>query len=365
MKNSTKKHLVVLMGIFFSSITVTNTFAAPPPQAPPTVRVAKVDAVDRSDAKTYVANVVANKTIRFTTRISGTLEKNMFDDGAFVKAGQQLFQIEDTIYKQNLEIAKATMAQIEAELEFATAEKNRYVELLKKNATSKTQALSVIRTYNLQVAKKLEAAARLKLAENDLSYTKIFAPFAGKVSEANFSSGNYITPSSGVLTTLVQHDPIRVRFAMSEVDYFRYIKNGKLNPKGITIVRADGTICQGNKTIAFVDNNISKDTGTILIDVELPNKDFALIPGGFATVKFSEIFEKALPAVPTTALFIDADGPCVYVLNDKNIAQKRKVTLGSMTEDRQTITSGVKIGETVIISGQNRVRPNSPVTVVK
>ena len=365
MKYSISKKFVTLMSIFSVSLTTTSSFAAPPPQAPPTVRVAKVDTIDRSDAKTYVANVIAYRTIRFTTRISGTLEKNMFEDGAFVKAGQQLFQIEDTIYKQNLAIAKATMAQIEAELEFATTEKDRYVELLKKNATSKTQALSVIRTYNLQVAKKLEAAARVKLAENDLSYTKIFAPFAGKVSEANFSSGNYITPSSGVLTTLVQHDPIRVRFAMSEVDYFRYIKNGKLNPEGISIVRADGTICKGKKTIAFVDNNISKDTGTILIDVELPNKDFSLIPGGFATVKFSEIFEKALPAIPTTALFIDADGPCVYVVNDKNIAQKRKVTLGNMTENRQAITSGLKIGETVIISGQNRVMPNSPVTVVK
>ena len=330
--------------------------AAPKQGADPTVPTAKVSTANRTDDKLYVGTVLADEEINLTARVSGTLWKAPFQRGGIVKKGDLLYQIEDTIYQENVKVAQATLDQIDAELEYAQKEYERYTRLLKTNATSETQAQSAIRTYELQKAKRAEAAARLKLAQNDLSYTKIYAPVDGRIGGNKNDVGNYITPSIGTLATIVKFDPVVIRFAMSESDFFKHSKKGQLSADGIRIVRADGKVLATKPNMYYVDNKVDSKTGTLLVNLTLANAEQELLPGGYVTVRFSEIFNPAKKTVPVTALLNEAGKQYVFVLKNDNTVEKREVIPGDQIREMQIIESGLNGDETVITGGLNKVR---------
>ena len=207
----------------------------------PAVRVEKVGEISRTEAKTYVGTVHGSETVDIVARINGVMWKSAFKEGSIVRKGDLLFQIEDTIYRENVNAAHAALDQNQAELNYAAKEKARYEKLYKSSATAQTTYENAIRTFKVSEAKTLEAKAKLVLAENDLSYTKIHAPLSGRIGRNVYSEGNYITPEKGTLATIVQFDPIAVRFAMSEADFFKYSKNGTLASDGLEIIRADSS----------------------------------------------------------------------------------------------------------------------------
>ena len=207
----------------------------------PAVRVEKVGEISRTEAKTYVGTVHGSETVDIVARINGVMWKSAFKEGSIVRKGDLLFQIEDTIYRENVNAAHAALDQNQAELNYAAKEKARYEKLYKSSATAQTTYENAIRTFKVSEAKTLEAKAKLVLAENDLSYTKIRAPLSGRIGRNVYSEGNYITPEKGTLATIVQFDPIEVRFAMSEADFFKYSKNGTLASDGLEIIRADSS----------------------------------------------------------------------------------------------------------------------------
>ena len=339
-------------------------FAAPPQAAAPTVRATKVTQEKQTDAKLYVGTVLADEEVNLTPRISGNLWKASFKRGGLVKKGDLLYQIEDTVYLENVKVAEATLKQIEAELEFAKKEHERYSRLLKTKATSETLAQSANRTYELQKAKRAEAAARLKMAQNDLSYTKIYAPVSGRIGGNKYDVGNYITPATGTLATIVKFDPVVIRFAMGEADFFKHSKNGKLSADGIKVVRADGKVIDNKLSMYYIDNKIDHETGTLLVNLTLENPKEELLPGGYVTVRFSEVFDKPKMAVPVTALITEGNKQFVYVVNKDSKAEKREITAGAQVGNMQIIEAGLKGDETVISGGLNKVRPNAPVKAV-
>lgn len=207
----------------------------------PAVRVEKVGEISRTEAKTYVGTVHGSETVDIVARINGVMWKSAFKEGSIVRKGDLLFQIEDTIYRENVNAAHAALDQNQAELNYAAKEKARYEKLYKSSATAQTTYENAIRTFKVSEAKTLEAKARLVLAENDLAYTKIRAPLSGRIGRNVYSEGSYITPEKGTLATIVQFDPIEVRFAMSEADFFKYSKNGALASDGLEIIRADSS----------------------------------------------------------------------------------------------------------------------------
>lgn len=330
--------------------------SAAPREGIPAVRVEKSTSINRSEGKSYVGNVTPSKTVDIVARVSGTLWKAAFKEGSFVKKGDLLFHIEDTIYKENVNAARAAVAQIKAQLEYALSEKNRYVQLYADKATAKTNLESAIRTYELNKAQLAEAQAKLALAENDLSYTRIYSPLNGQIGSNYFSEGNYITPAKGSMATIGTYAPCKVRFAMSERDFFKFRQNHSLNTSGIQIRRADGELYKGSVKIDFFDNKIDPKTGTMTIELELSNKDMFLIPGGYVTVKAAEVFKAPLPSVSASALLSDGKNSFVYVVRPDNSVEQRYVTPGPLVETRQTILKGLKNGETVVISGMNKIR---------
>lgn len=330
----------------------------------PAVRVEKVGEISRTEAKTYVGTVHGSETVDIVARINGVMWKSAFKEGSIVRKGDLLFQIEDTIYRENVNAAHAALDQNQAELNYAAKEKARYEKLYKSSATAQTTYENAIRTFKVSEAKTLEAKAKLVLAENDLSYTKIRAPLSGRIGRNVYSEGNYITPEKGTLATIVQFDPIEVRFAMSEADFFKYSKNGTLASDGLEIIRADGRRYGGKFRVDFLDNQIDSKTGTLMIQLKGENPQMELVPGGFVMVKFHENFAKPLPAVSVTAVMTDGKRHYVYAVGADNKVERRYLELGAQVGGRQAVLSGLKAGDTVITGGLHKVKPGDRVEPV-
>ena len=359
-----RSRLLKMTGMVLSWGVAALTASGAAPGEAPSVRVETVTELTRSDPTVYVGTVAASETIEVVARVSGTLWEVAFEEGSLVKKDDLLFRIEDTIYRENVNVARATLNQTLAELKYAEKERERYRKLFESQASAQTTYESAVRTYELYAAKRDEAQANLALAENDLSYTRIFSPINGQIGENQYSKGNYITPEKGTLVTIVQYDPIQIKFAMSEADFFRHSRNGTLSEAGLELLRADGKPFPGKVRVKFIDNRVDPDTGTLQIELEAENPERELIPGGYVNVQFSEIFEQPLPAVRVTALMTDGHDHYVYVVGPDQRVERRKVVTGPLVRDRQVILEGLKPGETVIVGGLNKTRPGGVVNPV-
>ncbi len=335
--------------------------AAGPEKTIPSVRVEEVTLIDQSEPKTYVGTLRADDTVDIVARVSGTLEKKAFKEGSMVKAGDPLFEIEDTIYEANVRSAKSVLAQTKADYDYAKQEFERYRKLFETNATAKSTYDNALRNLRYDEAKIQEAEANLTLAENDLSYTKILSPLSGRIGSNIYSEGNYITPEKGTLATIVRYDPIKIKFSMSEADFFRHFgTDGKSAPQ-LEIFRADGKEFKQEAKLDFIDNQVDSATGTLMLQFEAPNPEMELIPGGYVTVKFTEKFEKPLPSVNVAALMNDGKNYFVYVVDKDNKVEKRQITVGNQVYDRQIVTSGLSAGEKVITGGLHKASPGGTV----
>lgn len=350
---------------------------AGPAMPPPAVRTEKVSMIDRSEPKSYVAGTAPYALVEIVARVSGTMTKDPgWKEGGEVKEGQLLYEIEDTVYKANvlsaeanINSAKASIEQINAELVFAQKEYDRHKKLLASKATSQTSYESSLRTLNTCKARLTAAEGSLKaaeaaliLAKNDLTYTKIFSPVRGRIGRSVYSSGNYITPAKGALATVVQYDPIKLQLAMSEADYLHYKKNrSRLE---LQIFGADRQEIKQKVKLDFVDNRADTNTGTIMVQFLVPNRDGMLIPEGYATVKVSEKFAKPLAGISVSALMTDGRQHFVYVVKPDNSVERRAVKAGPQVGSRQLILDGLAEGEQVIVNGIHKVRPGQPVNPI-
>ncbi len=360
MKNKMKIIIpVLIMGVAFCQ-----AYGQRPEGPPPAVRVEKVVTLNESEPKTYVGTASADATVNIVARISGTLWKSHVDEGNMVKKGDLLYEIEDTIYKANTAVAEAALKQMEAEYEYAKKEFDRYQKLFKAEATAKTTFEGSFRSLQFYEAKIEEAKATLVLRQNDLSYTKIYSPVTGRIGESIYSEGNYITPDKGTLARIVKFDPIKIRFAMSEADFFNNFKDGKLSDATIDVFRADGTKFLAKWEVVFIDNQVDQNTGTILLQLAGDNPKMELIPGGYVKVKFAEKYKNPQPSIRITAVMTDGKGHYVYTVGQENKAERREVVIGKQVGDMQIITKGLDAGELVIVGGLHKVQLGSPVNPV-
>lgn len=229
----------------------------------------------------------------------------------------------------------------------------------------------------LEAAKSALAAAQaaLKNAEINLSYTKIKAPFAGKIGKATYSVGNYVTPASGSLAQITQINPVYVRFAISEPDFLNFIataakqesaKSGSVKKSAAELLKeyASVHITLSNKlaydkpaTITIVDNKIDRSTGTVMLWATIDNSDNYLTPGALVTVQLTKKIEVRKPAVPISAIQISQQGQFVWVLNPAtNEVVQTPVTPGEVIGAHQLV-SGINPGQKVVIDGMHKIIP--------
>lgn len=366
-----KPALFIAMSVMMSGVMLNaqeqKKQAAPVAAAPaPAVIVEKVVTLMQEDFKKCVGVIESLEHVEIPVRISGILENVAFKEGAMVRKGELLFEVEDDVYVANLNSAKANLKRLTAEYEYARSELERYTRLKEKSIASQADYENAVRQYRATEAQIDEAKAAVSIAELNLSYTKIYAPLTGRIGEKVYSVGNYVTPSTSSLATVVQVDPIRVCFSLKLTDYYKYISGQNLMEDSELILDlGNGIEIKDGISFDFIDNKMDRSTATLMIYLKCENKNDLLIPGGYITVKIAKKYKKPMPAVPVISIMTDAKGSYVYIVDKNNVAQRRNIKMGKQVGSLCMIEEGVTPGEVVVTDGVHKVILNAPVNPVQ
>ncbi|MBY8974828.1 efflux RND transporter periplasmic adaptor subunit [Rhodobacteraceae bacterium NNCM2] len=355
---------MLLSGILLSA-TLMSTGPAMAQQAStppaPAVTVAKATMEEIADTETFTGRVEAIDHIDILARVSGFVQKIGFEEGGKVSKGTVLFEIEPDSYEAALTKVQGQIKSAEAQRTIADIEVQRQQTLYDKG----TVAESILQRAQADQGEIdgtiLELQGSLRDAELNLSYTKIIAPFDGRVGLTEISVGAYVTPETGPLVLLSSIDPIWVTFPVAEsvlLDY-RAKRRAEKNPGEVTatITLANGEDYPEKGKIRIVNVEVQRGTDTVLVRAEFPNPDGALLDGQLVKVKLSDDTGEKSLTIPTLSLQRDQGGYFVLAVDkDKKVA-KRSVKVDRIVGPTAVIADGLKEGEEVITEGVQRVRP--------
>jgi membrane fusion protein (multidrug efflux system) len=353
------------------------TAATPPP---PAVIVAPVVQQDVTESFQYVGRIQAIQTLNLVARVEGFLTGVLFQEGSHVKANEALYTIEKAPFQAQLDQANGQLAAANAQLAGANAELaqaqlslDRQIALVKSGAVAQSvqdqaQAVRDKSAADVESAKASiqQANAQIETAKLNLSYTDIASTIDGRIGKTNVTQGNLVNTATGILATVVQMDPMRVVFSISEAQYTgvaKQIQAANLQPGSAhqtftpTVLLSDGTPYQHPGKIAFIGNEISQSTGTLPIYADFPNPNELLVPGGFVTIAVKQDTKQESLVVPIAAVLEDKDGQYVLTVDAQNRAQQTRITTGTQTGTNYTVTGGLTEGQTIIVEGVQKVRP--------
>ncbi len=337
---------------------------------PPDVNVAAVVKKSVTEWDEYSGHVEAIDSAEIRPRVAGHLNGIHFREGGMVEKGQLLFTIDSREYKAASDAAKADASRAEARVALAQEELKRAETLIGERAISQGE-LDQRRTEAQQAgADVLASHANLARANLDLGFTYIKSPIAGRAGEALVKPGNLVAPNESLLTTVVSVDPVYVTFTGDERAYLRYQElahdgnrassRDARNPVLVGLANEEGFPHKGE--MDFVDNALNPATGTIRARAILPNPDGMLTPGLFARVRLLGGTQKDALLINEQAVLTDQDRRYVYIVGDKNSAERRDVKLGPHVEGLLVVESGLKPGDRVIINGMRKIFfPGQPV----
>jgi len=327
-----------------------------------------------------VGRAEGSRQIEIRARVSGILEKQTYSEGSTVKHGDVLFHIDPAPFEITLAHAKAALAQQDATVKQAQRDSVRLSALAAQNAVSRRQADDALSALDNAKAGLLAAQANVREAELNLSYTKVTAPIGGIAGRSVHSEGSLVTAGtdSGLLTTVVQSDPLWVRFAMSESEYaaLRDARGSedeqrpaaarvpKDPGKALTVqlLLRDGKPFANPGRVNFAASEIDTQLGTIQLRAEFPNPSLDILPGEYVRVRLSIGAQPAI-VVPQVAVQQSPKGAFVWVVNDKHQAEQRIVQTGAWVGSDWQVRAGLNEGDQVIVDNLLRVKAGSSVKV--
>lgn len=329
---------------------------------PPEVTVMKPEKKPVQESIDLSGTCEAYRTVNFVARVEGTLTSVNFKDGGYVEQGDLLFTIEQDTYQQQL-------ALYEAQLENAESEYQRQLNLSKQNATS----VSAVENWKSQ---RDQARAQVELAKINLGYTRISAPFAGRMGKHLADAGNLVGGPGGPtqLGTLQQLQPIYVSFNMNEREVLRAME--KIRASGAVVKSAVGTlpVYAGLSTEAgyphkgvleFAANEVDTASGTVELRAEFANDEKLFFPGLFARIRIPFGEPAPMLAVPNRAVSNDQAGDYVLTVDAQDRVVRKNVETGPLTGGgMRAIASGLTANDRVIIEGIVDARIGAVVTPV-
>lgn len=324
-----------------------------------------------------VGRAEGSRQIEIRARVSGILEKQTYIEGNTVKRGDVLFHIDPAPFEIALAHAKAALAQQEATAKQAQRDSIRLSALAAQNAVSRRQADDALSALDNANAGLLVARANVREAELNLSYTKVTAPIGGTAGRSIHSEGSLVTAGtdSGLLTTVVQNDPLWVRFAMSESEYaaLRDARSSedesaahapKDPGKALTVqlLRKDGRPFANPGRVNFSASEIDTQLGTIQLRAEFSNPGLDILPGEYVRVHLS-VGAQSTIVVPQVAVQQSPKGAFVWIVNDKQQAEQRIVQTGAWVGSDWQVRTGLNEGDQVIVDNLLRVKAGSSLNV--
>lgn len=353
-----------------------NKFVPPPP---PPVTVSRPAQQPVTDYLYLTGNTQAVDQVQLDARVEGFLTSIHFKDGDYVKKGDLLFIIEQDVYKSKVQQAEGQLAAAQAQLLRAGQEYDRQVSLLKQNATAKSEVEKWKAERDAAEANIVEAKASLELARINLGYTRVMAPFDGRMDRHLITPGNLVGAGKPTaLAVITRMDPIYAYFTLNERDLVRLMDKGQgkqqanyreaVAPVFAGIEGAEDYPYEGR--LDFVSTGLDPNTGTILLRAVYKNPRSAtgvpaMVPGMFVRLRIPiDVREKAL-LVSDRALGVDQGGRYLLVVSDKDVVEQRPVKVGANLNGMRVIEEGLKADDWVVVSGIQRARPGAKVTPVK
>ena len=309
----------------------------------------------------YPGRIESIRGIALQARASGYIESQLAPDGADVKTGDLLYQIDPRDLHAAFDLATAQAQRDQASLEYAKASFGRGEELVKSGFVTKDAYDQRASAMHQAEAALVADRAAIETAKLNLSYAEITAPFSGRLGRNQAARGALVGPASGPLNTLVQLDPIYVTFNPSESDLVEITKARAAGQIDAEISLADQSDSVYKGELTFLDNVVDKATGTIAARVTIANPDFTLLPGQYVRVRLHIRDEPDAFMAPQTALGSNQMGKFVYVVGAGDKAEQRLLTLGPMDGDLVSVTKGLREGDRVIVGNLQKIAPGSPV----
>jgi membrane fusion protein, multidrug efflux system len=344
-----------------------NTYVPPPP---PPVTVSQPVRQTVTDYIEVSGNIQSSNSVDLVARVEGYLQSVDFKDGTFVKKGDLLFVIEPAPYQAQVELQQAIVAQQQATLVQATDEYARQQRLIKQNATSQSEVENWRAQQGTAQAAVEEANANLEIAKINLGYTKIVAPFDGRMGRHQVDPGNLVGAGSPTeLATIQQLAPIYVYFNVDENDVLRVRASmravgqtvANMGPVKLGVGLQNETGYPHEATLDFIESDVDQSTGTLQVRGSIPNHDYAFLPGMFVRVRVPVgTIEDAL-LVPDRALGIDQRGHYLLLVGADDEVEQRPVVIGELLDGMRVISQGLAAEDWVVVGGIQRAIPGNKV----
>lgn len=323
------------------------------------VNTYKIAATDTQIATSFNGTITAQNKTAIHARVSGHVVEKYVKGGQQVVKGQPLFRLDSRQYEANLASAQATAASTNASYLNSERDLQRYQQLANEDAIAR-QTLDTQASTAEQQRAALEAnEAAVRIAQDNLQDTVIYAPFDGTLEMDDIDLGSYVTAGSTTLVTINTVDPVYVQFAMSESEYLDFMKNKQgqsLDNLPLQLRLSDGSIYQYTGTLVQAAKNLDSSSGQLIFKASFPNPEHMLLPNMYASVVSPGDIIKGAILVPTKALTQVLDKSFVYTVDESGtVTQVPVVTSG--TQGIYTIVkSGLKPGETVVVDGLTKIR---------
>jgi multidrug efflux system membrane fusion protein len=360
--------LIIIVGaILIFRMWGSSDKAAPPAQAAIPVGTVTMAEQDAQVWSSFSGRLQPVDSAEIRPEVSGRITKVLFQDGKLVKAGDTLFVIDPGPYEAAVSKAEADLAAAETNSKFAALEQKRAGSMVKSQAIAQRLFDERANTNRVAAATVKNAEAQLKQAKIDLDRAYVKAPISGRVGRVEITVGNVVQagPNAPVLTSIVANDAVYADFEVDEQTYTQTIRrnaNQRVQERRIPVeLTLQGDAQPYTGTIYSFDNKLDAASGTIRARAKFANKDGALLPGMFVSVRLAGSSKSSVMLVPERAIGFDQNKKFVFVVGADKKVEYREVALGDKIADSRIVTSGLNEGDRLVVDGVQHVRPGAVV----
>jgi len=317
------------------------------------------------------ARTVAFRQAEVRPQVNGIIQNRLFEEGADVKAGQQLYQIDEAPFQAALQMAKAELARARANIQSTKARAERFKGLIDNKAISQQDYDDAQAAYLQAQAEVSVAQANIQTAEINLRYTKVNAPIDGRTGRSNITEGALVTAQQeSPLTTITQTDPIYVDISQASKEVLRLrrqLLSGRISEEDTVQVKLtleDGSTYQHQGELQFSEVNVNEDTGSLVMRAKFPNPDGLLLPGMYVKTEINEGTMPDAILVPHKAVMFSREGTAsVMLVNDENIVEQRPIEVRQSIDHNWLVSDGLSGGEKVVVEGLQKIAVDSAVEI--